>query len=191
MQKRPYNKLSKQQWKGVIIIEASKKIKIELLELTISLLVVIPFISFLVLSINSIIPIIDEEILMLAWFLIIVVTYYAIPILFMEGADLFVDPMQIVGILGMMFVVMLIEGVIYTIMYYTINKKYTIISTVNNKNASMFKIYIRNTLKSLSRMLYCIGLIPILIGKNKTWYDILLKTDMILKDKNGSNYRNH
>lgn len=175
----------------MIIIEASKKIKIELLELIISLFVVIPFISFLVLSINSIIPIIDEEMLMLSWFLIIVVTYYAIPILFTEGTDLFVEPMQIVGILCMMFVVMLVEGVIYTVMYYTINKKYTIISTVNNKNASMFKIYIRNTLKSLSRMLYCIGLIPILIGKNKTWYDILLKTDMILKDKNSSNYRNH
>ena len=74
------------------------------------------------------------------------------------------------------------ESIFYTFLYYRNKNTYKIIST-NGREAGFLKIYIRNVLRSINRQFLYIGFIPIIFGQTKFLYDIILNTDMILKDE--------
>lgn len=79
----------------------------------------------------------------------------------------------------------LIEAWIYTLLYKKHKNKYLLISLKEEDGKiTSSTIYIRGILKSLNRQFYMIALIPLVIGFERTLYDIILKTDMTKNKKN-------
>lgn len=164
-------------------MDEDKKLKIEFTESMISV-IIIPFALMLVYIIGVCIFKVDDETMGLRCMGYLLTAYFLAlmslrPLLilefFEEGFGL------IMFALALVIIVSLIEGVIYVILYYLINKKYIVISTNTNKEVGFFKIYIRGILKSISRMYFFVGLIPMMSERSTmTIYDKLLRTDMVL-----------
>lgn len=91
---------------------------------------------------------------------------------------------DIVLVLGSIIIIIFLESIIYTLMEFlcngqTIGKKY---NNIYLYNSSIFRIFIRNILKSASKYLMCIPYFPALVTKEKqTAYDLLLGTHIIDK----------
>lgn len=91
---------------------------------------------------------------------------------------------DVVLVLVSIVIIVILESIIYTIMEFFFNGQ-TIGKKKNNiylYNKSIFKIFIRNILKTSSKYLLCIPYLPALVTKEKqTAYDLLLGTYVIEK----------
>lgn len=83
--------------------------------------------------------------------------------------------------ISLFLIVTLSEALFYTFLYYKHKNIYELVST-NDKEIGLLKIYVRNILKSINRQFLCIGLIPMLFGKARPLYDIILNIDVIKKE---------
>jgi len=97
---------------------------------------------------------------------------------------LYPEKNDIVFVLGSIAIIIILESIIYTLMEFCFNGQ-TIGKKCNDiclYNTTIFKIFLRNILKSTSKYLICIPYLTVLVTKEKqTAYDLLLGTHVIDK----------
>ena len=106
------------------------------------------------------------------------------PYFMLEYLILYPIKNDIVLVLGSIVIIIILESIIYTLMEFWFNGQ-TIGKKCNDiclYNIPIFKIFIRNILKSTSKYFLCIPYLTVLVTKEKqTAYDLLLGTHVIDK----------
>ena len=155
----------------------SKRAKAYLMDYLIVSMPIMIVISFMAFSFLK-----DTGILSVYPFILLMLVFC--PYFMLEYLILYPIKNDIVLVLGSIVIIIILESIIYTLMEFWFNGQ-TIGKKCNDiclYNIPIFKIFLRNILKSTSKYLICIPYLTVLVTKEKqTAYDLLLGTHVIDK----------